>query len=395
MITARARTFLVAAAVLYLFANQTQVGWLYVMSALLVGMVLAGGWLSRGVLRRIDAERRVGTSEDAELFEGDIVSIELLILSRKTASQIRVTEVCPLAAPNASQREIRMFIPSLPAGSKVNFDYDVTLDRRGVHEFPPLKLETRAPFGFFEYRRNLPISSRVLVYPELRRLRKLDLLDRQLAPLIARPKAGIGYEVMGVRPFRSGDSPRDIHWRSVARTGQLIVKEYADEAQPGLTLALDLFQYPYPVAENKHTPFEWAVKCALSIGDYALLKGYPLHLSADDEAPRGPVSRWALLQYLARVQPHSISRLPFGQSLQAFVAAVLPWPDPALVDPLLELHRQGIELLVVVIDPQTFPAGGLSGGSLVDELRAIGIETRYVKFADDWADQLSMEPISR
>ncbi len=94
MITARARTFLVAAAVLYLFANQTQVGWLYVMSALLVGMVLAGGWLSRGVLRRIDAERRVGTSEDAELFEGDIVSIELLILSRKTASQIRVTEVC-------------------------------------------------------------------------------------------------------------------------------------------------------------------------------------------------------------------------------------------------------------------------------------------------------------
>src|SRR4051812_44340707 len=114
MITARARTFLVAAGVLYLFANQTQVGWLYVMSALLAGMVLAGAWLSRGVLKKINADRRIGTNDDAELFEGDVVSIELAIRAGKTASQVRVTESCPLAAPDSPQRETKMFIPSLP-----------------------------------------------------------------------------------------------------------------------------------------------------------------------------------------------------------------------------------------------------------------------------------------
>src|SRR5579871_2275312 len=104
MITARARTFLVAAVVLYLFANQTQVGWLYVMSALLTGMVLAGAWLSRGVLNKVTAQRHIGTSDDAEYFEGDRVGIDLTIRAGKMASQVRVTETCPLAAPDSPQR---------------------------------------------------------------------------------------------------------------------------------------------------------------------------------------------------------------------------------------------------------------------------------------------------
>jgi hypothetical protein len=94
---------------------------------------------------------------------------------------------------------------------------------------------------------------------------------------------------------------------------------------------------------------------------------------------------------MARVQAGNDKPLTLGQSLQAFVAVILPWPDPALIPPLLELHRQRIEVLAVVIDPQTFPESALSAAAFADELRATGIETRYVKFADDWAYQLSEE----
>src|SRR5947209_1994713 len=106
MPTARARTFLIAAGVLYLFANQTQVGWLYAMSALLAGVVLAGAWLGRGTLRQIAAERRVGNSADAELYEGDKVAIELILRrhGKTPAAQVRVTESCPLVAPESGQR---------------------------------------------------------------------------------------------------------------------------------------------------------------------------------------------------------------------------------------------------------------------------------------------------
>src|SRR4029434_164497 len=133
---------------LYLFANQTQVGWLYVMSALLAGTVLAAWFLSRGILKQIRAERKIG---QVEMHEGDTVSIALTLhKGQSSASQIRLEEHCPLAAPDSPHRAGKLFIPSLPAGGSVEFDYEVLVDRRGLHEFPPLVLNSRAPFGFFK-----------------------------------------------------------------------------------------------------------------------------------------------------------------------------------------------------------------------------------------------------
>ena len=410
MPTSRAVTFIVAAVVLHLFANQTQVGWLYVVSALMAGSPLAAGWLGRASLRGLVGERRI---DRVEMHEGDAVAIRLTLRKQQHGgtSQVRLTETCPLASPDSPQCSITMYIPSLPAKAAVQFEYEVLVDRRGVHEFPALDLATRAPFGFFRRSRKLPVPTRALAYPEVRPLRRLDLLDRQVAPQVTRQRAGLGYEAIGVRPYRTGDSPRHIHWRSVARRGMLISKEFADEAQPGLSLLLDVFRHPYPAADSKHTPFEWAIKAAASIGEYARRKGYPLHIVADDEAlavPAGPVGWSALLQYLARAQPNGARRLAplIGRpSLQSFAAAILPWPDSALVEALIGLQRRGVETLAVVLDPETFPAGGPStslptpfGRGLrrtspsarpfANQLAAAGLGVRLLRFGDDWTGQI-------
>lgn len=383
---------LIGAVVVYFFANQTQVGWLYVMSAALAAVVLASGWMNRGMLRRIEGDRMLGDLDDADLYEGDEIQVTLTLhnTGASGAAQLRLTESCPLAAPD--KRTLPIFVPSLPGRASARLEYTVTLDRRGVYQFPALPLETCAPFGFFSSKRSLDVPTGALVYPEVRPLRRLDLLDRQLAPQVARPSAGVGYEVMGVRPYRPGDSPRHIHWRSVARTGQLISKEFADETQPGMTLALDLYQHPYAETESKQTPFEWAVKAATSIGDYALRRGYPLSLVSNDDAlpaPPGAVGREALLQYLARVQPTGARTLAgaLAQPMQAFVAVVLPYPDEAILDALTGLRGQRV--LVVLLDGASFPAGGAEARHLAGELRAIGIETRLIVYGVDWAAQLA------
>jgi uncharacterized protein (DUF58 family) len=393
MPTSRFLTFLSAALVLYLFANQTQVGWLYVMSALLAGVVLAAWWLGRGMLKGLSGKRQIG---QMEMHEGDTVHVSLSLSKQKGgASQIGLDECCPLAAPDSPQRSMKLFIPVLPSGGSVAFDYDVLVDRRGVHEFSPLALTSRAPFGFFRRQRQLFIPTRALVYPEVRPLKRLDLLDKQIAPEVTKQRAGIGYEVIGVRPFRTGDSGRHIHWRSVARTGQLISKEFADEAQPGLSLALDLYAHPFFSTDSKHVPFEWLVKVAASIADYARVKGYPLHIVADGEVlavPNGPVSWSAVLQYLARVQPtgkRHLNQVIGNQSTQASVAAVFPWPDSSVIEPLLTLAHRRANVLAVVIDPATFPVVGTSASDFVGQLQGAGIETRVVSFGDDWTSQLS------
>jgi uncharacterized protein (DUF58 family) len=392
--TTRTITFLSAAIVLYLFANQTQVGWSYVMSALLAGTILAAWWFSRGSLRGLSAERRIA---QVEMHEEDmvLVSLSLRKLSGGGTSQLRVLETCPLAAFDSKERNLKLFIPSLPADGSVAFDYTVLVDRRGLYEFPPLALTSRAPFGFFQWKSALSLPTRALVYPEVRPLHSLDLLDRQVMPEVTRQRSGVGYEVMGVRPYRPGDSARYIHWRSVARRGELVSKEFADEAQPGLTLVLDLFAHSYPQTDHKHTPFEWMVKAAVSIAEYAHRKGYPLHVLADGDVlpvPNSPVSWVALLQYLARIQP--LGKRPvdaiFGkQPTQAFVAAVLPWPDQRAIEPLLECRRRQADVLAVVLDPASFPVGELSAASFADQLVASGVETRLVRFGEDWTTQIS------
>lgn len=393
MPTSRFLTFLSAALVLYLFANQTQVGWLYVMSALLAGVVLAAWWSNRGMLKGLTGKRLIG---QMEMHEGDTVHVSLSLSKQITgASQISLEEHCPLAAPDSLQKSMKLFIPVLPSGGLVEFDYDVLVDRRGLHEFSPLAVNSRAPFGFFKRQHELSIPTRALVYPEVRPLKRLELLDKQIAPEVTKQRAGIGYEVIGVRPFRTGDSARHIHWRSVARTGQLISKEFADEAQPGLSLALDLYAHPFVTRDSKHIPFEWLVKVAASIADYARVKGYPLHIMADGEVlavPAGPISWSAVLQYLARIQPtgkRHLSQVIGNQPTQASVAVILPWPDPRVIESLLSLAHKRVNIMAVIIDPATFPMEGASASNFAAQLQGAGIETRVVHFGEDWVVQLS------
>jgi uncharacterized protein (DUF58 family) len=400
--TARTVILLIAAFLLYLFGNQTQVGWMFVMSALLGGVVLTAWWFNRRVLHGIRIERTVGESLTQELYEGETTTVSLSFGNAKwlLTAQILATEGCPLAALDSHKRRLDFFVPYLPPRrGSARIEYGVEIDRRGVHEFPSIELQSRAPFGFFRRRRRIDLPTRVLVYPEVHPLHRFRLLDHHLALEFTRPRAGAGTEILGVRPFQSGDSPRRVHWRSVARTGRLISKEFADESRPGLVLVLDICAHPYPPTASKHTPFEWAVKIAASIGDYTQRRGLPLHILADGDAwppPSGPVSRLPLLEYLARVQPvgeRSVSGIVEGGVLPSSPCAVviLPWPDPGAVRALGELRHRGIAAYAILIDPASFPVGGLSAGPLADEVRATGVATSLVQFGDEWWEQLASE----
>ena len=223
--TARFWTFLVASFVFWFFANQTQIGWLYIVSAILGGIVIAAWFLNRGTLKRLSGERQPLLDSDADLHEGDEIRIRLTLKNtgQLPASHLALIEHCPLAPPDSEERELRMFIPMLP--DSLEFDYEITVHRRGLHHFPAMKVTSRAPFGFYERKGERKVETSVLVYPELRKLTRLSLLDEQPAAELTNPKAGMGSEVIGVRPYRPGDSPRHIHWRSVARHGQLVSKE--------------------------------------------------------------------------------------------------------------------------------------------------------------------------
>jgi uncharacterized protein (DUF58 family) len=171
-------------------------------------------------------------------------------------------------------------------------------------------------------------------------------------------------------------------------------REFADEAQPGLTLLLDVQAKPYAVTDSKHTPFEWAVKVVASIATYAVGRGYPLYLLADDEAlavPSGQQSLDTLYPYLARVQPtgtRPLADIIHGRPLQAVLVTVLPWPDAQLADPLVRLRQRGVDVIAVVLAADSFTPTGPDAANLSDRLTRGGIDVVPVRFGRSLAEQL-------
>ncbi len=400
--TARGWTLAIIACLLYFFANQTQVGWLYVLAAITAGVWLTALFIPRRMLRRLSLSRRINgvmAPAELELTAGRPVTIDLELVNaaRTPALQVRGSEICPFAP--AADRTQPFFAPVVSSRGSTMLHYETLCARRGWFEFPPVTLTTRAPFGLFFARRDVIAPTGVLVFPEYRELERFTLLDRMPSTEDTFAHIGVGGEVVGVREYRPGDSRRHIHWRSTARAGRLIVKEFAQETQPGLTIALDL-RAASVIGSDENTSLELAIKIVATLARYADQHGLPVTLATNSArwlVPPGPLSWWATMNYLARVQGEGDE--PFTDCLQGlattFVAAILTAPDRAAAEPLVELYRSGLGVLAVVIDPAPFLSESESQSGQVEDvvgrLAAGGVSVRVIGGEPDWELTLCAE----
>ncbi len=129
----------------------------------------------------------------------------------------------------------------VPEGRSVIRHATVTAPTRGRHRLPPAVVATRAPFGLFVKRRALPRTGAVLVLP-----RPAGALPAPAAaPKGAHTDAGPGAArrartgpFHGLRPYRSGDDPRRIHWPATARSREPVVRTHEHPARGDVVLHL-------------------------------------------------------------------------------------------------------------------------------------------------------------
>jgi uncharacterized protein (DUF58 family) len=140
-------------------------------------------------------------------------------------------------------------------------------------------LTTGFPFGIREYSRTLHVEGRLLVWPLTVPVGPVPPTGgEQLAEgSVSRNKVGSNGDVLGVRPYRRGDSPRRIHWGQSARHDRLIVCELQTNSRPVMQLVLD-------VASNSHqgtgrdSSREWAIRVAASLAKGWLEEGAQIGL---------------------------------------------------------------------------------------------------------------------
>src|SRR5690606_18873698 len=125
--------------------------------------------------------------------------------------------------------------------------------RRGIYPLRTLTISTSFPFGLFFKERDVELPGELVIWP------RHDLALRAPAPGAGRSRAlgvalaramGTRGDYRGLRPYRPGDDPKDIHWRTSARLQAPVVREYDRDTSESLWICLDLAGDPGDEAER-------------------------------------------------------------------------------------------------------------------------------------------------
>ncbi|HEX9098389.1 MAG TPA: DUF58 domain-containing protein [Candidatus Dormibacteraeota bacterium] len=238
-------------------------------------------------------ERILGSGPKVPVFEGDRIEVTLRIESpRGTRGPARIS-----ASIGTAQLSTAAGLVRKEGWEEVQVVGPV---RRGRVDARGMSLERGDPLGFFKHHGPRVESELGLVLPRFTALAARPHV-RELEASAAAPRAGSGTEMFGVREYRPGDPLRRIHWRSSARHGELIVREF----EPPGVQTLGIFCDPSPPTPDAA---DQIARLAASEAWDCLRTGGRVVLwapGAEPSAPSESRSLWALLEWLARYPgPH-------------------------------------------------------------------------------------------
>jgi len=291
---------------------------------------------------------------------------------------------------------------SLPGKSFRSWRSQTLLTRRGVYSVGPLSVSSGDPFGLFRGTRRFGAPSSIIVYPPFYDLPHFTVPPANL-PGEGRFRKRTHYvtpNAAGVREYVPGDSFNRIHWKSTARLGKLMVKDFELDPASDIWIVLDL-QRSAQAGSGDDSTEEYGVKVAASVARHFLnqnrnvgliLYGERLEIV---EAERGGQQLTRILEALAVARAVSEVRLAdllnvegrrFGRHTTLVV--VTPSVDDHWVLSLLQLTGRGVKVAAVLLEPSTF---GGSGNALlvVGALAAADIWTYLVKRGEDISTALA------
>lgn len=342
MITGKGIGALAAALAIYFLARLTQVGWLYLVDAILWGALVLGLIMPFVGVAFITG-RRTASSKDihktgGRLSEGDRVKITISLKNGMFYPRFfhSVKYDSPIVGPTGSEQ--RFFVAQLPGAGALPVESTVEAYQRGLHQLGPVRLESSVPFGFLRKKRTLVGEDPILVLPRVYPLHRLSLVDGLSGWASNARISRNGMDQSGSRPYVPGDSRRMVHWRNTARSGRLMVKEVEDQTNRMVHI---MFSPGALLGYDRETNFEYAIKLVVSVADYALRNRVPVQIwgsningttfaAPGSEADVAGIARsWkTLLETLAIAQPteqDSISdgliNLPMGANLFVVLSA--------------------------------------------------------------------------
>jgi uncharacterized protein (DUF58 family) len=276
------------------------------------------------------------------------------------------------------------FVAYLPGRDRRRWLTRTPCTMRGKFTLGPATLVSGDPFGLFRVTRQVPTSGEVLVYPHMTPLPGFRLPSAELpgGQYLKSRTHHVTPNVSTVRDYQPGDSFNRIHWRSTARTGQLMVKEFELDPTAELYIVLDMQERAQerllpPGAERgmrrlsevrvAESTEEYGVQVAASIARHMLEQDRAVGLIAWGQhrevipAEREVRQLYKILEALAVLRAHGTQSLAevlaaessrFGRN--STLVIVTPALDERWVTSVQHLRHRGVQAVAVFVDPQSF-----------------------------------------
>ncbi len=251
--------------------------------------------------------------------------------------------------------------------------------RRGVYTLGPAEVRVADPFGLLRFARRDWERTEVVVYPKVYELRGFPLRGGNVEAGATGSRGRQGEEFANLREYRRGDDRRHIHWKSLARTGELFVKEFSVQAPRRHTVALDLRREGLRTQEAE---VEDAVSAAASVLTHLARESLPFRLlgtgGADTDFGSDEDSYWKAMRLLAMaradgVRPLSETVLGERGGLGEGVVLVSRTHDGELPHCVRKLREAGLSVVVVALAAHTYRTPTIPGtvpGALAREREA-------------------------
>jgi uncharacterized protein (DUF58 family) len=375
----------------------------YHLAYVLVGMLVVSALWAWSAMRglRLGRHTREHRAQVGRFFEE---TFSLSSTSRLPKLWVVVRDGSDLPGHRASR-----VVHGLRAGSDQSWTARTLCEQRGRFRLGPVTITSSDPLGLFEFRRFLPQTRSIVVYPAT-----VSMLSfphpASLLPggdALRRRTHYVTTNAAGVRDYAPGDGLNRIHWRSTARKSRLIVKEFELDPLMDVWILIDLQESAQAAIEldeatraiHEMQPLwrraeelrlqpsteEYVVTAAASVAEYFIrrrrsvgLVGYGQRrelIQADrDERQLGKI-----LDTLAVLRAEG--DMPFGEMLRAeggrlargsVVVAISPALRWEWVEAAQYLNRTGLRVVPIMVDASTFSRQP-GADPFIDRMKAAGM----------------------
>lgn len=273
---------------------------LFLLLGMQLSLVMVSGVLSEGVIKGIEATRRVARGVAGQPATARISATNH---SRYAALSVELADLEAIGVEGPLKGKVvgifrhpwwkfwkknqvegtpvgSAYTIRIDAGKTVELDAVYAFARRGVYRLWDFSVVTRFPFGLFEKARHLRGSVDVVVQP--RSSDDPEWAARVFARFgdVTSNRAGQGEEFYGLREFREGEDARRIHWKSTARRGKPLTRETEEQQHEALEMVL-LHRIPRPV-KSELLQFELGLERIAGLVERMLASGRALAFVCGD-----------------------------------------------------------------------------------------------------------------